>query len=97
VEEEEGEGMFRVWVWGGEGERGEKEGYREREESVWVRAREREEGSKRMEVCGWGEEEREEGCGSGTLEPWTTTITNRDYSIFTHSFSLVVFGLICLV
>lgn len=31
-------------------ERGEKEGYKEREESEWVRAREREEGSKRMEV-----------------------------------------------
>lgn len=52
MEEEEGEGMLRVWLWGCEGvrERGEKEGYKERDASVWVRAREREEGSKRIEV-----------------------------------------------
>lgn len=57
-----------------------------------MRAREREEGSKRMEVVGrgWGEGEREEGCGRWTLEPWTTTIKIGIYSL-TFSTRVVYF------
>lgn len=69
-EDEEGGG---IRVWGGgrdEMERGEvREGKREMEESEWVKARERDVGSKRREVGTVEEEKGEEGEeGRGILE-----------------------------
>lgn len=78
MEEEEGEGIRVCGV--GRGREGEKEGKREREESEWVRAREREVGSKRREVV-WGGEEREQGVGRVSLEPSTTTIREKKLEI----------------
>lgn len=72
MEEEEGGGIERdFWV---EEKGNEMEGNREREESEWERAREKEWGSKRRDVGVLEEEGEAKGVGRWIFEAWQTTI-----------------------